>query len=666
MGTRDHGLFVLGESGWNHLAQAEGLPGGRVNSLALYQEQLLVAADNRPPAPRRRPPRGGAARRSSFGHRRADRRAAFFLRATRRPAGRCGWSAATGSAGPAARSRTSRCSAAASSSTGRPGPAPSRCAADRLDGLFIRPCGGLFAFHPGSGAGRFHLISGEEAIQSLLVDREGILWVATRSDLIKLASRRFATWTQADGLVRRRRHRDPRAARRHPGFRPSRRPLGIRRPPADQPAAAPAWRPTEGRSGCARSPKTRPATCGWRSTPPASCGSPARGCRPTAKAKGSTAPSPRWRSPPTARSGSAPTTAPSAPKAGPKASASSAKARSCASAGSSRRATARSTWPPPKASTKAGRAPGAAGPAGSTSPAAACSRCSSRAAAASWWAPTPASTPPTRLPTSGNASGKMIALDKPKIELPVFWLLESSGLFWAGTGDGVFRFDLEPPHPLHHPPRHRRPRGPPRRRRARPPGLDLDRHRPRRPRLRPALRAAGAGGAARRAGSRSKAATSFPAARRKPRLFRRRQQRPGLPLPRVVADRRKPTQIRYRLARLDQDWRTLPTPLLQEARYYDLPPQAYIFELQAASADEVWGEVQRSVPLTIAAPFFRQPWFFGLLALLALGGVFVSQSFVAQRRYSRRLEREVEKRVVELRAWRTATARPSAASTTAS
>ncbi len=144
-------------------------------------------------------------------------------------------------------------------------------------------------------------------------------------------------------------------------------------------------------------------------------------------------------------------------------------------------------------------------------------------------------------PALGNASGKMHPLGKPKIDLPIFWLLEAGGLYWAGTGDGVFRFDLQHD-PTHYTIRHgiagrEIHRGAGIRDRQ---GRVVDRHRPRRHRLRPALRAAGAGGAARRAARGRRRRPALPAARRRQRQIRRRQQRPGLPLPRAFADRREP------------------------------------------------------------------------------------------------------------------------------
>ncbi len=293
MGTRDHGLFVLGESGWKHLAEAQGLPGGRVNSLALYQGQLLVAAETgllRLAGDHLEAALPGAAP-SAIGAMIVEPPFSFGQHS----GGQSLWLVGRDWVGRARGALPNFAVLGRGLQLDWPAwPCAISLAADRLDGLFIGHAGGLFAFHPGSGAGRFHLISGEEAIQSLLVDREGILWVATRSDLIKLASRRFATWTRADGLVRRRRHRDPSSGATAPWSSAIRGGLSeFDDRPAHQPAAAHPGAQRPAGAGARDHRRRRRQPRGWRSTPPACCGSPAKSCRSSAKTKASKARSPR-------------------------------------------------------------------------------------------------------------------------------------------------------------------------------------------------------------------------------------------------------------------------------------------------------------------------------------------------------------------------------------
>ncbi len=639
MGTRNHGLYLLGENGWQHLGEAQGLPGGRVDGLALYRGELLVA---------------GSERLLKLA---GDRLEPTPIAGLPSPAGAL--IVETFAGGPSlwlvGRDWIGRARGGLQNfevigndlQLDWPSwPCQVSLAADRLDGLYVGHAQGLFSFHPATGASRFPLFGGEESIQSLLVDREGILWVATRSDLIKLASRRFATWTRADGLfaddvtaIYERRDgalvfghrgglsesRDGRVASRAlPTQAPNGRPervrdivedaagnlwlavdaAGLLRLAGDQLRA---YGKAEGLEGTVTAVTVAGDGSIWAGTDHGAF-------RLEGEKFARQGPDVRIRRLFAARDGSIYV---AAAEGLYQSGAAGWRNWACAQGEPCRSVFA--VLEPQRGGVLVGTGAG--------------------------------------LYTvddnhrAGAGAGKMIAFDKPAIDQPVFWLLESGGFFWAGTGDGVYRFELEK-EATHYTIRH---------------GIaGREIHR-------------GAGIRDRR--GRVWIGTDRGATVYDPRFESHEEVAPHAELLAVeggdqvfsLADGKPAsfaagnndltfrfhvlslidesrTQIRYRLAGLDQDWRNLPTPLLQEARYYDLPPQTYVFELQAASADEVWGDVLRSAPLTIARPFFRQPWFYGLLILLGLGAVQVLQSYFAQRRYSRRLEREVEARVAELRA----------------
>ena len=162
MGTRDHGLFVLGDSGWRHFTEEQGLAGRRVNALAFYQGQLLVAGrdqllrlagDHLEPALTTPLPSeigglsvehfaGGSSLwlvgRDWIGRARGNLQT-FGLLGSQLDFAWPAW------------------------------PSAMALAADRLDGLYVGHAGGLYSFHPSSGATRFNVGSGEESIQGLLV-----------------------------------------------------------------------------------------------------------------------------------------------------------------------------------------------------------------------------------------------------------------------------------------------------------------------------------------------------------------------------------------------------------------------------------------------------------------------------------------------------------------
>jgi len=638
MGTRDDGLFLLGANGWRRLGEAEGLAGSRVNSLTLFQGQLLVAGRDQllrlsgellvPALKTPLPSAAGA------------------LAVEQSGAGDALWMVGEDWVGRARGSLQNFTVLGHDLDFGWPTwPTSTELAADRLDGLFVGHNQGLFAFHPGTGATRFRLVSGEDSVQSLRVDREGILWVATRSDLIKLASRRFASWTRADGLFADDvtailERRDGTLVLGHRGgmtlwseSKISTRPLPTQAPNGRPERVRDLAEDAAGRiymavdaAGLLRLDGDKLSRFGEEDGLKGTVTAVAvdRGGqvwvgtdRGAYRAEGKTfvrqGPELRIRRIIAAGDGSVYVAA----------------AEGLYQSGPNWRSWTCGLEEPCRSvfsvlETSHGELLVGTGDGLYTT---------------------------DKSPASGNASGKMSPIDRPRIEAPVFWLLESAGLIWAGTGDGVFRFDRGQ-QMTHFTIRH---------------GI--------------AGREIHRGAGIRDSSGRIWIGTDRGATVYDPRFERHELVPPKAALLEVEGGEQRfslegeerpaftavnndltfhfrvlslidesRTQIRYRLTGVDQDWRLLPTPLLQEARYYDLPPQTYVFELQAASADDVWGEVLHSTPLTIAVPFFRQPWFFGLLLLVAIGGLFISQSFFAQRRYSRRLEGEVEARVVELRA----------------
>jgi len=59
------------------------------------------------------------------------------------------------------------------------------------------------------------------------------------------------------------------------------------------------------------------------------------------------------------------------------------------------------------------------------------------------------------------------------------------------------------------------------------------------------------------------------------------------------------------------------------ARYTNVDPGKYIFRVKAANSDGLWNEEGISIPVVIKPPFWKTPWFFGLLLTLGLALVFV-------------------------------------------
>jgi signal transduction histidine kinase/ligand-binding sensor domain-containing protein/CheY-like chemotaxis protein len=87
----------------------------------------------------------------------------------------------------------------------------------------------------------------------------------------------------------------------------------------------------------------------------------------------------------------------------------------------------------------------------------------------------------------------------------------------------------------------------------------------------------------------------------------------------------------------------------REIRYTNLSPGEYRFHLRASSAEGVWSESVSSGPIVIDAPFRQKPQFLIAVIMTLAITVMVTVGFVVQRRYARRLEKEVRERMDEMR-----------------
>jgi diguanylate cyclase (GGDEF)-like protein len=75
--------------------------------------------------------------------------------------------------------------------------------------------------------------------------------------------------------------------------------------------------------------------------------------------------------------------------------------------------------------------------------------------------------------------------------------------------------------------------------------------------------------------------------------------------------------LRVRLRGYDADWRALDDPTRRDARYTNLPPGDYVFEVTGANNDGVWAVEPGRLAFSIA-PAFHETWAArGLLALVA-------------------------------------------------
>ena len=102
----------------------------------------------------------------------------------------------------------------------------------------------------------------------------------------------------------------------------------------------------------------------------------------------------------------------------------------------------------------------------------------------------------------------------------------------------------------------------------------------------------------------------------------------------------------------------------QDLRYTNLGPGTYRFHLQAANSDGSWSAVTSSPPITIALPYWQRPWFFALSTFLGVSLLYMGQRFLEEKRYAKRLEREVRARTRKLQASEAAAAQANQAKST--
>ncbi len=81
-------------------------------------------------------------------------------------------------------------------------------------------------------------------------------------------------------------------------------------------------------------------------------------------------------------------------------------------------------------------------------------------------------------------------------------------------------------------------------------------------------------------------------------------------------------RYRYRLTNFDRNW--VESGAVNTARYANLPPGRYLFEVLAADAEGRWMKQPRQLAITVTPPFWRTTWFIWLAIVLTGGLIYVS------------------------------------------
>ncbi len=112
--------------------------------------------------------------------------------------------------------------------------------------------------------------------------------------------------------------------------------------------------------------------------------------------------------------------------------------------------------------------------------------------------------------------------------------------------------------------------------------------------------------------------------------------------------RAEKNQYRYMLEGLDMDWFDAGTRRF--GRYSGLPGGDYTLRILGSNNDGIWNEQGVSLRVQVIPPFWRTGWFYGLCALIVLGGGLAVFRFrTAQlQRFNLELEQQVAARTAEL------------------
>lgn len=100
------------------------------------------------------------------------------------------------------------------------------------------------------------------------------------------------------------------------------------------------------------------------------------------------------------------------------------------------------------------------------------------------------------------------------------------------------------------------------------------------------------------------------------------------------------TRLKYRLEGHEASWNELPAPPAGSApvaRYPNLPPGRYRFQVIAGNEDNVWNETGSALAIVVLPPFWRTWWFLGVTTAGLLGLVVAVVHYLSTQKLERQL-----------------------------
>jgi ligand-binding sensor domain-containing protein/signal transduction histidine kinase len=101
----------------------------------------------------------------------------------------------------------------------------------------------------------------------------------------------------------------------------------------------------------------------------------------------------------------------------------------------------------------------------------------------------------------------------------------------------------------------------------------------------------------------------------------------------------------YKLEGFDKEW--VQSGKRREARYTNLDPGTYTFRVKASNNDGIWNDEPASITITIVPPFWRTGWFIGLMVVLGASTFGGTIRFISTQKLKKRIEQLEREKAVQ-------------------
>jgi ligand-binding sensor domain-containing protein/signal transduction histidine kinase len=105
------------------------------------------------------------------------------------------------------------------------------------------------------------------------------------------------------------------------------------------------------------------------------------------------------------------------------------------------------------------------------------------------------------------------------------------------------------------------------------------------------------------------------------------------------------SRFKYKLDKVDRQW--VEAGNRRTVHYNNIHPGHYTFQVIACNSDGVWNEKGASLAIVVLPHFWQTPWFYAVIALVAVGGVYSAARYMTKVRMQRNLELLKQQNAIE-------------------